>query len=253
MQALIFAGIAVWLLQTLGWLLSLVQRRMHTADTFWGPGIALVSWVALVVNAFTSPALVLVTILTTIWGLRLAISIGRRNAGKPEDRRYEHLSRDWKNKAMDSYIRIWMLQGMLMLALGAAAFSLTESGVVQFPYLAGMGALVWLFGFCWEVVADRQLAHFKANPDNKGKLMTYGLWARSRHPNYFGEVVLWWGIWLIAASAGGGLIGLMTPLAITFLILKVSGIPMLEAHYDHQDRDDWKAYKQAVPVFWPRF
>jgi steroid 5-alpha reductase family enzyme len=250
-MSLIAAIFVIIIFQSIGWLLAVYFKKNHIADAFWGPGIALVSWVALLWNGFQSVALILVTLLTTVWAGRLAYTIYQRNKGKEEDRRYVELSKDWKNVLLESYLKVWLLQGGLMILLGMSALSLSGNYELGSLNLLLLGLVVWGAGFYFEVVGDRQLAVFKKNPDNKGKLLTTGLWKYTRHPNYFGEVTMWWGLWLIAAGSGWWWLAIISPITITILILKVSGVPMAESHYDQQDREDWKDYKRKTSIFFP--
>lgn len=245
-MSLIAAVFVVLILQSLGWLLSVVFKRQHIADIFWSLGILLITLVAWLWNGFSSIALSLVTLLTLVWAVRLAWNNYLKYKGQPEDRRYQALSKDWKNVLLESYLKVWLLQGGLMILLGMSALSLSGDSEVGSLNLLLLGLIVWGVGFYFESVGDRQLKQFKDNPDNKGKLLTTGLWAYTRHPNYFGEVTMWWGIWLIAASSGWWWLALISPLTITYLIVKVSGVPMAESHYDQQNREDWEAYKKKT-------
>ncbi len=253
-MSIVAAIILVWILQSTGWALSQMKKRQDLVDIFWGPGIALVSWVALLWNGFQSVPLVLITLLTTAWAARLSWHIWNRNKDKPEDPRYVELSKNWKNPMLNSYLNIWLLQGGLMILIGFSALMLSaDRGVGSFNLLI-LGLLVWGLGFYFEHTADKQLANFKKDPANSGKIMTKGLWGMTRHPNYFGEVVMWWGIWILALSGTGliwGIPALVSPVAITYLILKVSGIPMAEARLNAQARPDWEAYKKSTNAFFP--
>jgi len=252
-MSLLLAIILVWLLQSLGWVLSQLLKKNDIVDIFWGIGILLVTLTALLWNGFQSVALIIITLLTTIWAGRLSYHIFTRNHGQAEDRRYQELSKNWKNPMLDSYLQIWILQGGLMIALGMSALSLTGSGSVGSVNLLILGCIIWAGGFYFQYTGDKQLKAFQSRSENAGKIMTSGLWAKTRHPNYFGEVVMWWGIWLIAASSIGwwAVLALISPVAITYLILKVSGIPMAEANLDIQNRPDWIAYKKRTNAFLP--
>jgi steroid 5-alpha reductase family enzyme len=141
------------------------------------------------------------------------------------------------------------LQGTLLVIVAIPIIFANTSAESSWTILDGIGLSVWLFGVLFESVGDWQLLTFMRNPANKGKLMTTGFWRYTRHPNYFGEVTLWWGVWLIVCAIPNGWMTLVGPLTITFLILKVSGIPMLEAHY--AGRADFEAYKQRTSAFFP--
>ena len=137
-----------------------------------------------------------------------------------------------------------------MIALAMSAITVTQSVSAETNFiLLSIGVLIWLVGFFFETVGDYQLDRFITNSSNRGKIMRYGLWKYSRHPNYFGEVVMWWGIWLIVAPLSFGLIALISPLTITILILYVSGIPLLEASM--KKYDEWSEYARKTSIFIP--
>jgi steroid 5-alpha reductase family enzyme len=193
----------------------------------------------------------LVLLLATLWGVRLAIRIFLRNVKKGEDARYRVWRETWgKWFYPRSFFQVYLLQGVLMIVVGyplihAAVYGSTSSvGVVSL-----LGVLVWCVGFFFEVVGDWQLDSFIRNPVKKSTVMDSGLWRYTRHPNYFGEVTMWWGIWLIVAPLPLSLIALIGPLTITFLILKVSGIPMLEKRFENDPA--FQAYKQRTSAFFP--
>jgi steroid 5-alpha reductase family enzyme len=186
----------------------------------------------------------------SIWGLRMAWHIHRRNENKPEDYRYQKWRTDWgKWFYLRSYFQVYLLQGALLflIALPVLVINKNSGSPPGLPDFVGVG--VWLFGFYFEAVGDAELARFKKNPANKGKFLQTGLWAYSRHPNYFGEVTQWWGIWLVALSVPGGVFSVLGPLTITFLILQVSGIPMLEEKMEKNPA--FADYQRRVSKFFP--
>ena len=171
----------------------------------------------------------LVCVLVSIWGIRLAWHIHARNKGKGEDYRYLAWRKQWGNWFyLRSYLQVYLLQGVLLFLISLPLFVINAQGGGSLGLLDFVGVFVWLIGFIFETVGDAQLARFIQNPLNKGKLMQGGLWGYTRHPNYFGEVTLWWGIGIISLSVPYGGWGLLGPVIITYLILKVSGIPLLE-------------------------
>lgn len=192
----------------------------------------------------------MVNALVTAWGLRLAWHIGSRNARKTEDYRYAAWRKEWgKWFYPRSYAQVYLLQAFLLFLIATPVLSVHGASPTPLGWLDILGLSVWAFGFAFEIVADAQLTRFLKNPDNRGKLMRDGLWAYSRHPNYFGEVVLWWGMWIISLSVASGWISIIGPLVITFLIVKVSGIPMLEKKM--AENPDFADYKRKVSVFIP--
>ena len=210
-------------------LVSLLRKRNDVADVAWGLGFVLMTWTSFFLSGTSGARGLLISTVVTIWGVRLAWHIHRRNRGKAEDYRYLAWRKEWgKWFYLRSYAQVYLLQGMFLFLIVLPVLFVNGSVGTALGLLDVIGMAVWLLGFCFEAVGDAQLARFIQNPENKGKLMQSGLWAYTRHPNYFGEVTQWWGLWLVALSVPSGLLGIIGPLTITFLILKVSGIPMLE-------------------------
>lgn len=239
---------------TAGFIISVIVQRNDIADIMWGPGIALVAWSAMGFD-ISSATLIqqVITALISIWAVRLAIRIFRKNYRKGEDSRYRRWRDSWGAWFYPrSFLQVFLLQGFLMIMVGysaihAAVFA-ADSVSVLWLYVGG---IVWLCGFIVEVVADYQLDHFLQNPANKGRLMKYGLWRYSRHPNYFGEITMWWGIWIILTPVSLSMFALLSPLTITTLILFVSGIPLLEASL--KKHPEFAEYKRTTSVFIPWF
>lgn len=232
------------------WLLSLSLRNASIVDIFWGLGFL----VAALVYAFNTSgdpwrrALVLVT--TALWSLRLAGYLAWRNHGRGEDKRYVAMRAAggpgwwWR-----SVFQVFVLQGVILWIVSAPIHG-ALSGVRAFGVLDAAGIVLWLFGFLFEAIGDAQLARFKAAPANRGKVLRSGLWARTRHPNYFGEAVLGWGIYLLALSAGTWWT-IFAPALMTFLLIRVSGVALLEKSLA-AEKPDYAAYVREVPAFWPR-
>jgi len=233
-MVLIYSAILIWIYMTAWYLVSIVKKRNDIADTAWGLGFILVTIFSLVSNPSTKLLISLVLILA--WGIRLAVHIYNRNKNKKEDYRYEK----WKNNA---YFKVFITQGFFMWLICWPILGSKEN----IEWFNLIGILVWMIGYYFEVVADRQLKDFISNSKNKGKIMQNGLWGYSRHPNYFGEVTMWWGIWLLNFNLNWWTI--VGPLTITFLILKVSGVPLLEKKY--KGNKEFEDYKKRVSVFIP--
>ncbi len=235
---------------TFWYIVSIVARRNDVADVAWGLGFVLMAWASLYLSGVYEPRQLAVTLLVTVWGLRLAWHIHRRNKGKGEDYRYAKWREEWGRWFyLRSYLQVYLLQGALLLLVVAPvlAINLTRGPVLGILDLVGLA--VWLVGFCFEAVGDAQLARFIKDPANRGHLMQRGLWAYTRHPNYFGEVTQWWGIWLVALSTPFGLYALIGPVTITFLILKVSGVPLLEQKM--VENPEFAQYKRRTSMFIP--
>lgn len=233
-------------------MVSLIRRRNDVADSAWGLGFVLLAWVSLAISGSITGRGLLVSALVSIWGLRLAWHISARNQNKGEDARYLVWRRQWgKWFYLRSYGQVYLFQGVLIFIISLPVLFVNRVSGPALGWLDLLGAAVWLIGFIFEAVGDAQLARFIKDPTNKGRLMQSGLWRFTRHPNYFGEVTQWWGIWLIALAVPNGLISIIGPLTITFLILKVSGISMLEKQM--AKKPEFADYKRRTSIFipWP--
>jgi steroid 5-alpha reductase family enzyme len=253
LNAYLLAGSLILALMVLLWLLSLVLRNSSIVDIFWGTGFVIVAWASFVLGdqGFFLRK-ILQAALVTIWGLRLSLHILSRNWGKPEDFRYAK----WREEAgarwwWQSFLRVFLLQGILMwiisIPLLAAQFHAAPNHLTALDYL---GVAVWLIGFFFEAAGDLQLARFKADPANRGKLMDRGVWGLTRHPNYFGDSAQWWGYYLIAASAGGWWT-IFSPIIMTLFLLRVSGVTLLEKTLE--TRPGYREYAARTSAFIPWF
>ena len=241
---LLFAYMTLW------FVVSLLKKRNDVADVAWGLGFVLMAWTSYFISDDSGIRGLLVGVLVSIWGLRLAWHIHTRNKGKSEDYRYLAWRKEWGTWFyIRSYVQVYLLQGVFLFLIVMPVLLINKSAGARLGILDFVGVAVWLVGFYFEAVGDAQLARFIKNPANKGKLMQSGLWAYTRHPNYFGEVTQWWGLWLIALSVSGGLVGIIGPITITFLILKVSGVPLLENKM--ADNPEFAEYKRRVSMFIP--
>ena len=237
---------------SLWFVVSLLKKRNDVADVAWGLGFVLMTWASFFLSDDSGTRGILVGVLVSIWGLRLTWHIHARNKSKAEDYRYLAWRKDWgKWFYVRSYFQVYLLQGFFLFLIVSPILLINKSAVPAIGLLDIVGVSVWFVGFYFEAIGDAQLARFIKDPANKGKLMQSGLWAYTRHPNYFGEVTQWWGIWIIALSVSGGLLGIIGPITITFLILKVSGIPMLEKKME--ENPDFTEYKKRTSVFIPWF
>jgi steroid 5-alpha reductase family enzyme len=235
---------------TLMFAAAFLKKDNSIVDIAWGPGFVLIT----VLTFFLKPGFtfrhILVSGLIILWGLRLMIHIFLRNRGKGEDFRYAEWRRDWgKWFVLRSYFQVFMLQGFFMIVIAWPIILTNSSRESGLGWLEVSGAGLWLIGFCFESVGDAQLTRFKKDPVNKGKIMTEGLWMYTRHPNYFGEVVMWWGIFLIALAVPDGWTAVVSPILITVLLLRVSGVTMLEKKY--KDNPEFEAYARRTSAFFP--
>lgn len=231
----------------------LVGERLHrhnVVDVAWGlafVGVALTS--ALLGNG-DSTRNWLVAVLVAIWGFRLAVYLGIRSQGHGEDPRYEALlAKSRRSRRVAVISRIYLLQGLLIWFISLPIqVSSTQAG--RLPAWAMIGVLAWLVGFFFEAVGDAQLRAFKLDPANRGHVMDRGLWRYTRHPNYFGEACIWWGLFVLAASAGPiVLLTIASPIVVTALVVRVSGKDLLERHLS--DRPGYAEYIRRTPGFIP--
>ena len=246
------AALMVFLYMTALYLLALRLKDNSIADVAWGPGFILVAWFTLILYGSFSLRQLTTCFLVMIWGLRLSVRIYLRNRGKGEDARYRKWREEWgKSFIIRSYLQVFLLQGgILLLNISPVLFinSYHAGNPGSFDLL---GVLLWILGFCFEVVADWQLDMFIKNPENRGKIMDQGLWRYSRHPNYFGEVTMWWGIYILALSVPWGWVSVIGPLTISYIILFVSGVPMTEKFME--DNPAFAEYKRRTSAFIPWF
>lgn len=249
-NSLLGGAFFIFIYMTLWYLVATVTKRSDLADIAWGLGFILLSMLILVSYENASFRPILVSLLVFVWGLRLSMRIFLRNSGKSEDSRYRKWREEWGRWfSLRSYFQIFMLQGFFIVLIALPVIYINTFGGGELGILDIFGVLVWLIGFFFEAVGDWQLSKFLKDPTNKGKIMQAGLWSLTRHPNYFGEVAEWWGIFLIALSVPYGYLTVIGPLTITFLILKVSGIPMLERKYI--GNAEFEEYKKNTNAFFP--
>ncbi|MGB6339940.1 MAG: DUF1295 domain-containing protein [Candidatus Aminicenantaceae bacterium] len=248
----LFTIFAVFLYMTMVFLLALKKKDNSIVDIAWGLGFIGVAIFTFFLKEGWTNRHFIVTGLVIIWGIRLAIHIAMRNRGKGEDFRYAKWRHDWGRWFMlRSYFQIFMLQGASLFIIALSIILVNFSGREDLTAIDFLGMGVWCIGFFFEAVGDYQLRQFKKRPKNKGKIITTGLWKYTRHPNYFGEVVLWWGIFLLALPVENGWIAILSPLLITFLLLHVSGVAMLEKKY--AGNAEFEAYAKRTNAFFPWF
>lgn len=245
-------GIAALLLlvyMTSWFAISRAANRNDIADTAWGLGFILLSWFALLNQNFVSGRMLIITTLVTLWGIRLSGHILMRNKGKKEDFRYKQWRDEWGDIfILRSFGQVFFLQGLFLYIIILPALYVSAYDTGNIGWIEYIGILIWTTGFFFEAVGDWQISQF-IKTKKKGEIMTTGLWKYTRHPNYFGEVTMWWGIFIISLSSPQGYITIVSPLLITFLILKVSGIPMLEKKYAGDKK--FEAYKKKTSAFFP--
>jgi steroid 5-alpha reductase family enzyme len=240
-------------LMTVGWIISVRIHNVTVVDSLWGLGFVLVALNTYLLGNGFDGRRILVLSLTIIWGLRLAAHLTWRNWGQNEDHRYGQ----WRKKSGPRFwwislfkvfwtqaIFLWIISLVLQQALVA-------SQPAHFTVLDVAGAIIWSIGMVFEALGDWQLARFKANPDNRNRVMDQGLWAWSRHPNYFGEFLIWWGFFVISLSTPHGWWTITSPVIVSFVLLKMTGVPLTEAALKKR-RPDYAAYVRRTSIFFPR-
>lgn len=252
MSNFITLGVVLFVYMSFWFVVSLIRKRNDVADTAWGLGFVTLTWVSFFISNSFDLRVLIVNTLVTIWGVRLAWHIHQRNKGKGEDYRYLAWRNEWgKWFYLRSYFQVYILQGIFLFLIVSPVLLINLSMGGIFGFFDYVGVFVWIIGFIFESVGDAQLKNFINDPQNKGKLMRSGLWQYTRHPNYFGEVMQWWGLWLVSLSVPNGIYFIFGPLTITYLILKVSGVPMLEKKME--ENPDFADYKRTTSVFIPWF
>ena len=244
-----FSLSAVVVLMVVTALVGRAQGRVSVVDTAWGVGFVLVAAVAALVGDGPLWRRLLVLGLVAVWGLRLATHVTRRNAGKGEDPRYATLLADEPHPFRAAVRRVYVVQGLAVwfVSLPVQVSASAGDGVV---WVAGIGVALWLLGVLFESVGDAQLARFKADPANKGRVMDRGLWSWTRHPNYFGDASVWWGLYLVAASAWPGALTVLSPAAMTYFLVYATGARLLEQ--EMSKRPGYPEYQQRTSYFLPR-
>lgn len=253
MFALIIQLLLLVIVYTTCWFIaSLFLKRNDIADIAWGLGFILIGVFLLINSATISNRYILIFSLVSLWGLRLSIYILIRNKNKSEDFRYFQWRNEWgKWFYIRSYVQVFLLQGGLMLLISTPLMVVSYNNQTSLNWLDWIGLFIWLIGYFFQVVSDYQLFKFKKNIENKGKIITSGLWKYSRHPNYFGEAVMWWSIFIISISSNNGWFVIISPITINLLLLKVSGVPMLEEKY--KTNIEYRKYINATNAFIPWF
>ena len=242
------------LLMMLGlWLLSLALRDVSIVDVWWGPGFAWLATVAVAIAGAATPRGALLLALVAVWGVRLGAYLLWRNWGHGEDARYARMRRHHGARfPLVSLATVFGLQALLQwfISLPIQLAQLVP-GTRPLGALDALGVALFATGLFFEAVGDAQLARFKADPANRGRVMDRGLWRYTRHPNYFGDCLVWWGLFAIAAATPAGPWTIASPLLMTFLLLRVSGVALLERSLV-RTRPSYRDYIERTSAFFPR-
>jgi steroid 5-alpha reductase family enzyme len=221
---------AVTAMMIAGWCISLWYRNVTIVDSLWGLGFVLIAWTTILLGDALTGRSFLLALLVSLWGLRLCLYLSQRNWGKGEDPRYG----TWRQKSGDrfwlvSLFKVFILQALFMWVISMVIqLGQMTPAPAALGWLDMLGTVVWAIGFIFEAVGDWQLARFKSDPANEGRVLDSGLWAYTRHPNYFGEFLIWWGFYLITLSNTGNWWTILSPIIVTAVLLKMTGIPLTE-------------------------
>ncbi len=244
--------IATFIFFNIIFLLSLFKKDYSIIDIAWGIGFLIVLTISQMYFQKTDTRSIILTLMILIWGTRLSYHIYLRSLGRGEDFRYAEMRKKWEKWAnLTAYFKIFILQWLILLIVSSPIPLILKNSVSPIKESDFLGIIIFLIGFGFEAVADYQVLKFKNDPQNKGEILMEGLWKYSRHPNYFGETLIWWGILFLSMADGPLFYSIVGPVLITFLLYKVSGVPMLEKKY--KDNAFYAAYKKRTNAFIPWF
>jgi steroid 5-alpha reductase family enzyme len=234
------------------WLVSLLLRDVSIVDLVWGAGFALIAWVTFFATGTPTLPNLLIACLTSVWGLRLSGYLAWRNLGQPEDYRYRAMREAQGSQfAVRSLLTVFGLQGLVMwivaLPIQAGQLAANQTGIGGITLL---GIAIWIVGFVFESVGDSQLARFKALPENQGKVMDRGLWRYTRHPNYFGDFLVWWGLYLVSFGRGAAWWSAIGPVVMSVFLMRVSGVTLLERSLKAR-KPGYEDYVRRTSAFFP--
>jgi steroid 5-alpha reductase family enzyme len=243
--------ISLFVFMNLWFFYAAIKKRNDVADVAWGLGFLLLALIGALYNPSSRAIVVLLVVF--IWGVRLAYHIGKRFfSSQNEDRRYFDMRKNWKgNPTLNSWFRIFLLQGVLLLLVATSLIVVAKFDTGGFNYINIIGLIIWTLGFGFEVIGDKQLKEFVSKKENSAKIIKNGLWKYTRHPNYFGEAVLWWGIFFMTWGVEYFWLGLIGPITINILLRFVSGVPMAEKRY--KDNKEFQEYAEKTPALIPNF
>ena len=251
-QAMLVSAIAILVLMLGTWILSVILKNASIVDIVWGLGFVIVAWVVRFTIDGNNARQWLLVAMVSVWGLRLAGYLYWRNHGNGEDFRYRAMRKHYGPRfPIISLATVFGLQGVLMFVVSLPVQLGQADATPDVGIIALVGVTLWAVGLFFETVGDAQLARFKANPANAGTVMNTGLWRYTRHPNYFGDACVWWGIGIVAAETGSGAWGLIGSLLMTVLVRRVSGVPLLEKSLVKR-REGYAEYVANTSAFFPR-
>ena len=251
MNVVFVNAIVIAVLMLVVWSVSLIMRDASIVDIVWGLGFVVVAWSSWFASESSTAADLVVRLCVTVWGLRLAGYLAWRNLGHGEDFRYQAMRKKYGARfPLVSLVTVFLLQGVLMWIVSLPV-QVMHARNDSWSVAVVIGVVVWCVGLGFESIGDAQLARFKAQELNAGKVMRTGLWRYTRHPNYFGDFLVWWGIGIASLSGASSVVALIGPLVMSILLMRVSGVPMLE-HSIAKRRPEYVDYRRTTSAFFPR-
>lgn len=249
-QVYLYSGLAIFAYMVLVFVWATLIKDNSIVDIGWGLGFVVVSLVGYYLHPAPTLSHAILLFMVVVWALRLSGYIYLRNRNTGEDYRYAQWRKEWGQYVIPrAFLQIFMLQGVFMYIIALPVMVALANSEFTFGGISVAGIALWLVGLGFEAIGDYQKSRFKANPANQGKIMQSGLWHYTRHPNYFGEALLWWGIFVFVVPAGSWWLSIISPFVLTFLLVKVSGVAMLEKKY--QGNKDFEAYARRTSAFIP--
>jgi len=244
------SALAIFAYMVVVFVWATIIKDNSIVDIGWGLGFVVVAATGLWLHPEPTMYHFVLLAMVAIWAVRLSGYIYNRNKNTGEDYRYAQWRKEWgKYVVVRAFFQVFMLQGMFMYIIALPILVVMASPVTTLTWVSVVGGLIWLVGFLFEAIGDQQKSAFKANPANKNRIMQSGLWRYTRHPNYFGEALLWWGIFVYAIPAGLWWLAIISPVVLTFLLTKVSGVAMLEKKY--KGNQEFEDYARRTSAFIP--
>jgi len=251
-QVLLAAAGTLALYMMAVFILAIMLKDNSIVDIAYGVAFIIAASSASLVEGLSHPRIILLYFMVFTWGMRLAVHLFIRHRGRGEDFRYRKWREEWGNTfLLRSFLQIYVLQGAVVLVVSSPFLAVASGPGSRLGILDAAGLFIWTVGLLFEAVGDWQLLRFKKDPANRGRIITTGLWRYTRHPNYFGECTLWWGVYLVALGSPGAWWTIISPLTINFLLLYVSGIPLLEKKYE--GNPEFEEYKKRTSPLVPWF
>ncbi|MEW4489945.1 DUF1295 domain-containing protein [Thalassoglobus sp. JC818] len=251
-ETLVWNAAAIGILMLATWIVSIPLRNVSIVDFVWGMGFVIVGWITYGLSVSTySTTQLLLPCLTTIWGVRLTLYLVWRNSGQPEDKRYVSM-RNSRGESFwwQSLFTVFLLQGVVMWVVSLPLQAGIANHQAGWTLLTIAGLMLWGIGLSFESIGDWQLARFRSNPENEGKVLQSGLWKYTRHPNYFGDFCVWWGIYLIAIAHGENYWTAIGPIVMSIFLMQISGVRLLEKSLS-QDKPEYAEYARRTNAFFP--